>query len=53
MTAEKLSRGFGSKGEDSGECKLTITINTPTEYQAERQCAASAGTGHVGIQDAL
>ncbi len=44
MTAEKRSQGFGNKDEDSGKCKLTITTNTPTEFQAERQCAASAGS---------
>jgi hypothetical protein len=43
MTAEKRSQGFGNKDEDSGKCKLTIITNTPTEFQAERQCAASAG----------
>jgi hypothetical protein len=43
MTAEKRSRGFGNKDEDSGTCKVTVTTNTPTEFRAERQCAASAG----------
>lgn len=43
MTAEKRSKGFGNKDEDSGKCKVTVTTNTPTEFQAERQCTASDG----------
>jgi hypothetical protein len=43
MTAEKRSKGFGNKDEDSGKCKVTVTTNTPTEFEAERQCAASSG----------
>lgn len=43
MTADKLSRGFGSKSEDSDDCKVSVTINTSTQYQAERQCSAQGG----------
>ncbi len=43
MTAEKRSQGFGNKDADSGNCKVTVTTNTATEFQAEKQCAASAG----------
>jgi Protein of unknown function (DUF3617) len=43
MTAEKRSKGFGNKEEDGGKCKVTVTTNTPTEFQAQRQCAASSG----------
>jgi hypothetical protein len=42
MTAEKRAQGFGHKDEDSSNCKLTVTTNTATEFQAEKQCAASA-----------
>jgi hypothetical protein len=45
MTAEKASRGFG-EDDEGGNCKLTVTTNTSSEFQAEKQCTSDGGKNY-------
>ncbi len=46
MSADKLSKGFGNDEESGGSCKMNVTTNSSSEFQAEKQCTTAHGTSY-------
>ena len=46
MTSDKLNQGFGNDDDEASKCKMTVTTNTSTEFQGEKQCVTEGGSSY-------